>query len=74
MRRKQPGLKKMRAYNYAKMSDENVTESSARLEKCGPIDKPKAVKKVYKATHLDWKKRELSTEHSCLLKLIKGSH
>ena len=69
MRREPSGLKKKRAYKCAKMSDENVMERSARLEKCGLLNKRKAVRKVCKATHLDWKERKLS----CLLKLHKDS-
>ena len=54
-----------------KLGKESYEERSTRLKKCGLINKPKAVKKVCKAAHLDWKERELSTEHSCLLKLHK---
>ena len=48
-----------------------MRKSQQGLKKCGLINKPKVVKKVCKAAHLDWKERELSTEHSCLLKLYK---
>ena len=51
-------VKKQKGKNWKKRV---MRREPPGLKKCGLINKPKAVKKVRKAVHLDWKLRELST-------------